>query len=102
MPRFFTLQKGDEMKEQMQEQMLMLISKQLEEITRMLEKQYQGSWGQIGRPTKEHDVLRYRENYPTAGKMECVRATGLSIKTVSKYWGLYEESEEKEILTRGA
>ena len=90
------------MKEQMHEQMLMLISKQLEEITRMLTKQYKEPWGQTGRPTKEHDVLRYRESYPTARKMECVRATGLSIKTVSKYWELYEESKEKEIFTKGA
>lgn len=86
----------------MQEQMLTLISKQLEEITRMLAKQREEPWGQMGRPTKEHIVLRYRENYPTARKMECVRATGLSIKTVSKYWELYGACEEKVVLTKGA
>jgi len=70
----------------MEEQMLVMISKQLEELTTLLKQQEGRSQGKTGRPTKEHIVIRYRTNYPYARKMECVRATGLSIKTVSKYW----------------
>ena len=84
----------------MQEQMLTQISKQLETIIEMLAKQQKEPWGKMGRPTKGHVVLRYRESCPTARKMECVRATGLSIKTVSKYWNLYQPYEEKDMLTR--
>ena len=87
----------------MQEQMLLFITKQLEEIVRLLEKQEnKGTAGKIGRPTKEHVVLRYRENYPVARKTECTKATGLSIKTVSKYWDLYKQEEQgKEEKNKG-
>ena len=70
----------------MVEQMLVMISKQLEELTLLIKQQEGGSKGKIGRPDKKHIVLRYRTSYPQAKKMECVRATGLSVKTVSKYW----------------
>ena len=77
-------------------QMLLYITKQLEEIINIIDKQEnKRATGQMGRPTKEHIVLRYRENAPMARKMECMRATGLSIKTVSKYWDLYT-GEKKE------
>ena len=77
----------------MDEQLLLQISKQLEELTAMIAKQQKQPWGKPGRPTKEQDVFRYRENFSESGKMQCVRATGLSIKTVSKYWNLYEKRE---------
>jgi len=81
----------------MQEQMLLLIAKQLEEIMKILGKQKnKESVGKMGRPTKEHVVLRYRANYPVSKKMECKRATGLSIKTVSKYWDLYTDVEKEK------
>jgi hypothetical protein len=72
----------------MSEQMLMLISKQLEEISALLNKQ-QLKTGKIGRPSKKHIVMRYRENYPTGRKMECAKMLGISIKTVSKYWDVH-------------
>ena len=85
----------------MQEQMLLYIAKQLEEILKRLEKQESRKpGGKIGRPDKEHIVLRYRKNYPNASKTDCMRATNLSIKTVSKYWdsclqrGRKEEKDE--------
>ena len=79
----------------MQEQMLLFIAKQLEEIMKILEKQEnKASVGKVGRPTKEHVVLRYRENSPTGTRTDCTRATGLSIKTVSKYWNLCLENTE--------
>lgn len=72
----------------MNEQLLMLISKQLEEISAMLIKQ-QVKGGKMGRPSKEHIVVRYRKNYPEGRKTDCARITGISIKTVSKYWDLH-------------
>lgn len=72
----------------MEEQMLVMISKQLEELTTLIKQRESRPRSKTGRPTKEHVVIRYRESYPRAKKMECVRATGLSIKTVSKYWEL--------------
>jgi len=78
----------------MEEQMLIMISKQLEELTTLLGKQKKSSQGKLGRPTKEHIVIRYRENYPKAKKMACARATGLSIKTVSKYWDMVPTKKE--------
>jgi len=79
-----------------QEQALLLIAKQLEEIIAILEKQESAkteSVGKIGRPSKERIVFRYRDNYPSARKSDCVRATGLSIKTVSKYWASWDTDE---------
>jgi len=85
----------------MNEQLLLLISKQLEEINAILVRQEQrntkkNAQGKMGRPTKEHIVLKYRGMYPNNRKMQCTRATGLSIKTVSKYWDLYEEKKEAQ------
>ena len=43
-----------------------------------------------GRPkgsgTKEQIVKEYRENNPNARKSDCIRDTGLSKKTVYKWW----------------
>jgi hypothetical protein len=39
-----------------------------------------------GRPTKEKEVRKWREANPAGTKAECIRATGLSKKTVYKYW----------------
>ena len=77
----------------MDEQVLLQILKQLEEITVLLTKQEKQPWGKPGRPTKEQDVFRYRDKFVDGRKMQCVRATGMSIKTVSKYWDLYEKKE---------
>jgi len=70
----------------MQEQILRLISKQLEEVISLIGTHKKEHWGKVGRPTKEHIVRKYRQKYPDSWKMQCVRTTGLSIKTVSKYW----------------
>jgi len=78
----------------MQEELLMLISKQLEEVIGMIGNQRKERWGKVGRPTKEHIVKKYRKTHPNSWKMQCVRATGLSIKTVSKYWDALEKKEE--------
>jgi hypothetical protein len=80
----------------MDEQLLLQISKQLEELTVLLAKQQKRPWGKPGRPTKEQEVLRYRENFSESGKMQCVRVTGMSIKTVSKYWDLYEKNKKRK------
>jgi hypothetical protein len=52
--------------------------------------------GKTGRPTKGHIVRIYRMKYPKGLKMQCVRETGLSIKTVSKYWHEQEEPVNTE------
>ena len=74
----------------MEEKMLLKLSEQLDAIMAMLEKEYPRSKkktkGKMGRPTKGHIVLRFRKHSPEDSKLECVRQTGLSIKTVSKYW----------------
>jgi len=80
---------------QMSEQLLMLISKQLEEINAILTKQ-QLKTGKLGRPDKKQIVMRYRENYPTGKKMECARVLGISIKTVSKYWDLSTNAQDEK------
>lgn len=85
----------------MEEQMLRMISKQLEELTTLLGKQEKQRTKIIGRPTKEHVVARYRENYPEGKKSECVRATGMSIKTVSKYWEKVAEKSSTRRNERG-
>jgi len=80
----------------MNEQLLVLISKQLEEINAMLTKQEQRqgqSQGKMGRPSKEHIVVRYRKSHPNGKKMECAKLTGISIKTVSKYWDVYTDTK---------
>jgi len=76
----------------MQEKLLMQICHQIEEISTMVVKRQkqQKSTGKKGRPSKEHIVKQYRKKYPKGRKMECAKKTGLSIKTVSKYWELYE------------
>ena len=58
------------------------------------QRQQSESQGQMGRPSKEHIVKRYRKAYPQGKKMECARVMGINIKTVSKYWDLYEEKDE--------
>ena len=78
----------------MQEELLMLISKQLEEIIGVIGTQRKERWGKVGRPTKEHIVKKYRKAHPDSWKMQCVRTTGLSIKTVSKYWDAVEKKAE--------
>jgi hypothetical protein len=76
--------------ENTQEEILQRISKQLEEIIHLLkvQKQEKTAWGKMGRPTKEHIVRNYRKKKPQKRKMQCVRDTGVSIKTVSKYWDM--------------
>jgi hypothetical protein len=43
-----------------------------------------------GRPTKEKEVIEWRRLNPNGSKADCIRATGLDRKTVSKYWGAVE------------
>ena len=71
----------------MQEKMFTKILQQLDEIKGMLNGK-PGKRDRIGRPTKKHIVVKFREDYPDSKKIQCVRKTGLSIKTVSKYWDL--------------
>ena len=80
----------------MDEQMLVNISKQLDTLITMLTEEGHKKKAKIGRPKKEHIVLRFRERYPEFSKSQCVKITGLSIKTVSKYWNVYEKNEETE------
>ena len=68
------------------EELLLLISKQLNIVIGMLLDKKENAPRKKGRPTKENIVIKYRNSYPNARKMQCARATGLSIKTVSKYW----------------
>jgi len=83
----------------MDDDMLALILQQLDNLTNLL---LQGkntntsgnASGKIGRPTKGHIVLAYRQNHPHARKSQCCRETGLSIKTVSKYWEEQGENHE--------
>ena len=59
------------MEVRMNEQLLVLISKQLEEINAMLTKQEQRqgqSQGKMGRPSKEHIVVRYRKRVTQTAK----------------------------------
>jgi len=77
----------------MDDDMLALILQQLDNLTNLLlQGKNTNASGKIGRPTKGHIVLAYRQNHPHARKSQCCRETGLSIKTVSKYW---EEQGEK-------
>jgi hypothetical protein len=79
-----------------QEEILLLIAKQTEEMVKLLEKRQRKNVGKPGRPSKEYLVIQYRKKYPDAKKMDCVRATKLSIKTVSKYWNLCDGQKEQQ------
>ena len=74
----------------MEEKLLQKLSEQLDTIMEMLErrqpKKNRTRSGKMGRPSKKHVVVRFRKRYPEAPKIECIKATGLAIKTVSKYW----------------
>ena len=39
-----------------------------------------------GRPTKEAEVKRWRQQHPDGSKAECIKETGISKPTVYKYW----------------
>jgi len=77
----------------METQMLVNISKQLDELMDLLTKELvkEKEKTKAGRPTKEHIVFRYRDRYPKRSKTECIKATELSSKTVSKYWDSWKE-----------
>ena len=78
--------KGCERKRDMEEQLLINISKQLERLIDMHTELPRKQQSKIGRPSKEHVVTKFRESYPNFTKAQCVEVTGLTIKTVSKYW----------------
>jgi hypothetical protein len=83
------------------EELLRYIAYQLEELNRNLgiQNNKKTKRDKQGRPTKEHIVRRYRMSNPEGKKMQCARVTGLSIKTVSKYWDIalnYEPKEESQ------
>lgn len=44
-----------------------------------------------GRPTKEIEVQQWRYEHPTGSKADCIRDTGISRKTVKKYWNSAEK-----------
>ena len=77
----------------MEEKMLVMISKQLSELIALIKKQTKQQGQKVGRPTKEHVVAQYRANYPDKRKVDCVQETGLSFKTVNKYWKMALEKE---------
>lgn len=53
-----------------------------------------GSWREgNGRPVKRDQIAEYRDAHPYASKADCIRETGLSKKTVYKWW-------DKCIITR--
>ena len=64
------------------------ISKQLEDI--LLRLSYiEGKLGDkkaAGRPSKKALVEKYQEKHPLETKASCAKATGISRKTVRKYW----------------
>ena len=74
----------------MEEKLLQKLSEQLDTIMEILErsqpKKNRIRSGKMGRPSKKHIVVRFRKNHPEADKITCIKATGLAIKTVSKYW----------------
>jgi len=79
----------------MNEKLLVLISRQLEEIRTMIAKQQQGQLQrEIGRPNKKYMVMKYCKCYENGTKVDCARTTGISIKTVSKHWNSCTELEE--------
>lgn len=39
-----------------------------------------------GRPTKENQVREWQEQHPNGRKADCIKETGISKKTVYKYW----------------
>ena len=39
-----------------------------------------------GRPSKEKDIITWRIQHPLGTKAECIKETGISKKTVYKYW----------------
>ena len=46
-----------------------------------------GSWRNInGRPTKKEEVLAWRAQHKDGRKIDCIRDTGISNKTVYKWW----------------
>ncbi len=53
----------------------------------MLNKANGTEWrNESGRPSKEIEIYKYLRDHPTATKAEVIRATGLSKKTVYKYY----------------
>ena len=81
----------------MQDELLIYISKQLNMAIEILKRQEKQPTNKIGRPTKEHIVVRYRQSYPNASKRSCARATGLSTKTVRKHWESYQYHVEMPV-----
>lgn len=39
-----------------------------------------------GRPSKEEEVIQWRQQHPSGSKAACIKETGISKKTVYKYW----------------
>lgn len=50
-----------------------------------------------GRPTAEHIVKEWRNEHPDGKKATCIRETGLSKKTVYKWWA-YDSSEDIKLV----
>lgn len=46
---------------------------------------------EIGRPTKEKEILEWRRSNPNGTKADCIRELQISKPTVYKYWNTFEE-----------
>lgn len=79
----------------MDRELLMYISRQLDAVISILGKRQRKPTRRKGRPTKEHVVMGYRRHHPEASKKSCARVTGLSFKTISKYWDVVKENSVK-------
>lgn len=56
-----------------------------------------GEWrNKDGRPTREQTVRKWREAHPDGKKIECERETGLSRKTVLKWWKGAEDGKDDQ------
>lgn len=57
-----------------------------------------GEWRKgNGRPTAKQVVMEWQESHPDGTKAACIRDTGLSKKTVYKWWATEEERKQQEL-----
>ena len=62
------------------------IQEELQDIKEELNKSTQCKERARKSPTKQSQVKNWRNKHPQGSKSECARMTGISPKTVSKYW----------------
>ena len=56
----------------------------------LLEVDYPNGEWRYRQPTKKQDIIDWRKNNPNGTKARCIRETGISDKTVAKYWNCEE------------